>query len=82
MAYERRRNDATMEEYRESMSWARFSPMPAEILQLRQGVRGNQHDTNRFIMALQGMTPREEFFNPENLESIHSKSGAAVAVEG
>jgi len=79
MTYERRRNDATMAEYRENIAWARFSPMPSEILQLRQAVRGNQHDTKQFIMALEGVIPREEFFKTENLERIHSKYEAAVA---
>lgn len=32
-------------------------------------------------MALEDMIPRGEFFNPENLERIHSKSDTAVAVE-
>jgi hypothetical protein len=77
--YGRRRNYATLAEYRENIAWARFSPMPTEILELRQAVRGNQHDTSHFIMALEGMIPREEFFNPENLERIHSGSDAAVA---
>lgn len=80
MTYERRRNDATMAEYRENIAWARFSPMPAEILQLRQAVRGNQHDTYRFIMTLEGVIPREQLFSPENLERIRSKSQSALAL--
>ena len=39
---------------------------------------GNQEDTNRFVMAREGMIPPEEFFNPENLRRIHSKSDAAL----
>ena len=78
MMYERRRKEATIPEYCENIEWARFTPMPAKFLELRQAVRGNQEDTNRFIMALEGMLPREEFFNPENLERIHAKSSAAV----
>jgi flavin-dependent dehydrogenase len=73
MMYDRRRNEATIPEYRENMEWASFTPMPAEFLELRKGVRGNQEDTNRFIMALEGMIPREAFFHPANLERIYSK---------
>jgi len=79
MTYERQRNDATLAEYRENIAWARFSPVPAEILQLRQAVRGKPEDTKNFIMALEGMIPREEFFNPENLQRIHSQSEAVAA---
>ena len=78
MSYERRRNEATIEEYRENIAAARFTPVSPELFPLRLALRGNQENTNRFIMALEGMIPREEFFNPENLERIHSKSGAAV----
>ena len=54
--------------------------MPAEILQLGQAVRGNQHDTYRFIMTLEGAIPREQLFSPENLERIRSKSQSALAL--
>jgi flavin-dependent dehydrogenase len=59
MTYERRRNQATIPEYRANIEWARFTPMPAELLELRKAVRGNQRDTNRFIMAFEGMIPPE-----------------------
>ena len=82
MTYERRRNQATIPEYRENIEWARFTPTPAEFLELRKAVRSNQHDTNRFIMAFEGMIPREEFFNPKNLERIHSNTPTALMVGG
>jgi len=78
MRYECRRNEATMAEYRENIARARFDPVPAELLQLRLALRGHQEDTKRFIMAREGMIPPEEFFNPENLRRIHSKSDAAL----
>ena len=82
MMYEHQRNQATIPEYRENIEWARFTPVPAELLELRKAVRGSQHDTSRFIMALEDMIPREEFFNPKNLERIHSKSPAALVFGG
>jgi hypothetical protein len=42
-------------------------------------MRGNQEDTNRLIMANQGMLPPEEFFNPENIQRILAKAQAAKA---
>jgi flavin-dependent dehydrogenase len=74
MAYESRRNEATMADYRENISQARFEPVPDELLDLRAALRGNPEDTNRFIMAHEGLIPHEEFFNSENLRRIHSKS--------
>ena len=74
--YERQRNEATMAEYRENIAQARFAPMPAELIQLRMALRGNHGDTNRFIMAREGMIPPEEFFNPENLQRIYSRCDA------
>lgn len=73
--YEFRRNDATMADYCENIARARFSPIPAELLQLRMALRGNQEDTNRFIMAREGMIPPEEFFNPENQQRILFNAG-------
>jgi flavin-dependent dehydrogenase len=80
MVYERRRNEATMADYRENIAQARFDPAPVELLELRAALRGNQKDTNQFIMAREGLVPPEEFFNDENLQRIHSKS-ATVALD-
>jgi flavin-dependent dehydrogenase len=74
MTYERRRNEAAMDEYRENIVRARFAPMPDQLLQLRRALRDNQEDTNRFVMAREGMLPREEFFNPENVQRILAKA--------
>jgi hypothetical protein len=61
MRYERRRNEATVAEYRENIAAARFTAVSPELLQLRLALRGNQEDTNRFVMALEGMIPPEQF---------------------
>jgi flavin-dependent dehydrogenase len=80
MRYERRRNEATMAEYHENIAAARFTPIPPELLQLRLALRGNQEDTNRFIMALEGWISHEEFFSPENLQRIFANAGASFVL--
>jgi 2-polyprenyl-6-methoxyphenol hydroxylase-like FAD-dependent oxidoreductase len=78
--YERRRNEATITEYRENIEQARFKPMPADALQLRLALRGNQEDTKQFILAREGMIPPEEFFNPENIQRILAMAGISLVV--
>jgi 2-polyprenyl-6-methoxyphenol hydroxylase-like FAD-dependent oxidoreductase len=76
--YEQQRNSASMQIYRENLYLAQFKPVPAEMLAIRAAVRGDQEETNRFYLARQGMIQQEEFFNPENLQRIGSKSNAAA----
>jgi flavin-dependent dehydrogenase len=80
MKYERRRNEATMAEYRKNVAAARFAPVSPDLLQLRLALRGNQEDTNRFVMALEGWISQEEFFNPDNLQRIVAKAGGSSVV--
>jgi len=49
--------------------------MPDQLLLLRRALRDNQEDTNWFVMAREGMIPREKFFNPENLQRILRRAG-------
>jgi len=79
MRYERRRNEATIAQYRENIAAARFTPVSPELFQLRLALRGNQEDTNRFVMALEGWIPRDEFFNPDNVQRILAREYPAVA---
>jgi 2-polyprenyl-6-methoxyphenol hydroxylase-like FAD-dependent oxidoreductase len=73
--YEVRRNEATLPDYEENLRLARSEPLPPEVLALRAALRGNQHATNQFLMARQGMIPRESFFNPENLQQVMAAGG-------
>jgi 2-polyprenyl-6-methoxyphenol hydroxylase-like FAD-dependent oxidoreductase len=66
--YERRRNEATIADYKQNLELAQFKPIPAEVSQLRLALRGNQEDTNRFYLAREGMIPPETFFTSENLK--------------
>jgi 2-polyprenyl-6-methoxyphenol hydroxylase-like FAD-dependent oxidoreductase len=68
--YEFQRNQATMPDYQQNLHAAQFRPLPPEVYQLRAALRGHQEAINRFIMANEGMIPRETFFNPENLQRI------------
>jgi 2-polyprenyl-6-methoxyphenol hydroxylase-like FAD-dependent oxidoreductase len=74
--YERRRNEATMTDYRMNLDLAQFKPLPAELRQLQEAVRGNQEATNQFLMAREGMIAPETFFNPENLRRIGAHAAA------
>jgi flavin-dependent dehydrogenase len=78
--YERRRNEATMTEYRDNIAAARFTPVSPELLQLRLALRGNQDDTNRFVMTLEGWISPEEFFNPDNMQRILTTAGYNLVV--
>jgi hypothetical protein len=71
--YEGRRNEMAMADYQLNLRMASFAP-PPEFIQMSYALQGNQADTNRFFMAREGMIPREEFFNPENLQRIMAKA--------
>jgi flavin-dependent dehydrogenase len=60
--YERRRNEATIADYRMNLDLAQFKPLPAEQRRLMEAVQGNQEATNRFLMAREGMIAPETFF--------------------
>jgi 2-polyprenyl-6-methoxyphenol hydroxylase-like FAD-dependent oxidoreductase len=68
--YERRRNDATMPDYRRNLDRARFKPPAQDELCLQRALVDDQEATNRFFMAYEEMIPPESFFNPENLRAI------------
>ena len=68
--YERRRNDASRQDYWQNLDAARFIPPPDEVYRIRAAIRGNQEATRQFFLAHEGMIPREAFFNPENLERL------------
>jgi flavin-dependent dehydrogenase len=75
--YERRRNEASMDDYRQNLHLAAFKPFPPEFMRLRAAVRGHQADTNHLFLARQGMVPPETFFNPANLQRLMGRAAAA-----
>lgn len=65
--YERKRNDATIADYRENLVLARLGPLPPDTLALRAALRHDPEQATRFWLARTGMIPRDQFFNPENI---------------
>ena len=72
--YERRRNEASIAEYRENLHLARFQPVPEDTYRLRAALREDPEATRQFFLARQGMIPREAFFNPENVQRISAST--------
>ena len=66
--YERRRNEATMDDYEANLRAARFSPPAPEVLQARAAARGNPHAMAQFCLAWEGRitrrTPAAELYQP------------------
>ena len=56
--YERRRNEATMDEYEANLRAARFSPPAPEILQARAAARDDPHAMAQFCLAWEGRITR------------------------
>jgi flavin-dependent dehydrogenase len=57
--YERRRNDATMPDYRRNLVQAELGPPPAELLATRASLRGDQKATNRYMLVGEGLIEDE-----------------------
>lgn len=68
--YERQRDEQTEPDYHRNLHQAQFLPQPPDLIALRAAMRGNSEAASQFAMALEGMIPREAFFNPENLSRI------------
>ena len=68
--YERRRNDATLLDYRLNLDRAQFKPPAQDELRLQRALIDDQEATNRFFMAYEEMIPAESFFNPDNVRAI------------
>jgi len=65
--YERRRNEATMPDYRMNLERARFTPISTTERLLRSALRGNAEATRQFFLTIEALAPREVFFGPENM---------------
>ena len=53
--YERRRNEATLPDYHENLHLARLGPFPAEVLDRRAAIRGDDEKTRGFYLASEGL---------------------------
>jgi len=65
--YERRRNEATLPDYRMNLERARFTPISSTERMLRSALRGNPEATRQLFLTIEGLSPREAFFGPENM---------------
>jgi flavin-dependent dehydrogenase len=74
-SYEKQRNAASVQLYRQNAELARFNPITEEELAIRAALRGNQDETNRFYLAQDGIIPPEEFFNEDNLRRLKARAG-------
>jgi flavin-dependent dehydrogenase len=77
--YERRRNDATMPDYRLNVARAQFTVSPQERA-LRAALSGNAEATRQFFLAIEGLAPREAFFARENIDRIMAPRGQTAGV--
>lgn len=57
--YERRRNEATMPDYRRNLVQAELGPPPAELLATRASLRGDQAAINRYMLVGEGLLPAD-----------------------
>jgi len=73
--YERQRNAESAREFRQNLSAARFEPVPAEFLRIRQAVRSDPAQATRLAMARVGMIDPQTFFNPANLQQLLGATG-------
>jgi len=55
--YERRRNEATLDLYRQNLARAQFRPLPPELLQMRAALRGDTEATRRVMLVDHGLRP-------------------------
>jgi flavin-dependent dehydrogenase len=74
--YEHSRNEAAMAMYEFTCQMARLDPPSPEMAQLYTCLRGNDEQISRFLGVIAGTIPVQQFFSPENLESIVRVAGA------
>jgi flavin-dependent dehydrogenase len=68
--YERRRNEATLPEYRVNLERARFTPLPPQQRALRAALAENAEARRQFFLTIEGLAPRDAFFGPENMSRL------------
>ena len=67
-SYERRRNEATLPDYRLNLDRARFTPAPEHQRQMRAALHGDADATRRFLLAVERLAPREALVSPGQAE--------------
>lgn len=69
--YEQRRNERAIPDNELNLQAAHLEGWDSpEVLRLRAALRDNPSDASRFFAANMKVTPREAFFNPQNIQRI------------
>lgn len=68
--FEAKRNAASAADFDQNIAEARFAPVPATALALRQAVKDRPEDATLMIKARNAMIDRSAFFNPQNLQRL------------
>jgi hypothetical protein len=68
--YERHRNESALPGFELNFQFATLQPPPPEMQSLFGALRENQTETDRFIGALVGSVPIQEFFSAGNIQRI------------
>ena len=72
--YEQRRNEHALPLYETNLSLADLSrPLAEQGQVLRAAVRDDPSEARRYLMAAYGMIPRDDFFNPANMDRLMSR---------
>ena len=78
--YERVRNNVSAAMYKATCQSATFGPLPADTLQLRKMLHGNQADTDRYFGVLVGSVSPTEFYTAENIDRISANATSPAPV--
>ena len=72
--YERLRNETAMPAFESNIQRASHTPPPRETIELFRALQGNQEQIDRFFGVDAGTVPYADFFSPENIQKIMSRS--------
>jgi 2-polyprenyl-6-methoxyphenol hydroxylase-like FAD-dependent oxidoreductase len=73
--YEQARNEAAMPLYEMTADLARLEPPPPEMAALMAALQGDEEESGRFLGTIAGTVPIADFYAPENLARILSRTG-------
>lgn len=77
-AYEERRNRSETAYFEMTTQFAALAPPPPEMAQLLFALKNNPEQRGRFFSMLAHGVPVEEFFSPQNIQSIMGEKAASA----
>lgn len=77
-AYEERRNRSESAYFEMTTQFAALAPPPPEMAQLLFALKNNPEQRGRFFSMLAHGVPVEEFFSPQNIQSIMGEKAASA----